>query len=255
MKVMSEEFYNALAPYYKYIYPDWDSSVTRQATILDEIVREYVGTKAQTILDVACGIGTQSIGLAKISYQVDAADISSGEIAQAKIEAARHGVEIAFQIADMRHAWEVYQKEFDVVIACDNAIPHLLTDKEILHAFKQLYQCTKTKGACIITVRDYAKLEREKHHKEMYPRLVHSMGDKQIVMFDVWDFYDHDHYEITTYVIQDAGDSDVNVKAIRGGRYYCIEIPVLARLLKEAGFQDVRVLQEPYFQPLLIAIK
>jgi len=57
----------------------------------------------------------------------------------------------------------------------------------------------------------------------MYPRLVHSTGDKQIVMFDVWDFYDHDHYEFTTYVIQDTGDSDGNVKAIRGGRYYCFE--------------------------------
>jgi glycine/sarcosine N-methyltransferase len=65
---MSEVFYDRLAPYYKYFYLDWDASVQRQAQALDSVIQETIGTTAKTVLDVACGIGTQSIGLAKLGY-------------------------------------------------------------------------------------------------------------------------------------------------------------------------------------------
>ena len=254
-QLMTKSFYDALAPYYKYIYPDWDASVERQAVVLDSVIREFVGGNIQTILDVACGIGTQSIGLAKTGYRVTASDISSKEIEQAKIEAVRHNVAIKFQVADMRQVWEVYQRQFDIVIACDNSVPHLLEEEEILQAFRQFYRCVKPGGGCIITVRDYAKLERRAHRKEMYPRLVHSSDGKQLVMFDVWDFYGADHYEITTYVIEDNGGSDVEARVIRGGRYYCVEISRLESIFQQAGFREVTTLRGRYFQPLLVAIR
>ncbi len=252
---MTKSFYDALAPTYKNIYPNWDASVERQAAALDGVIRDFVGDKAYTVLDAACGIGTQSIGLAKLGYQVTAADISLGEIEQAKVEAAKRDLTIKFQAADMLQEWEVHQKQFDVVIACDNAVPHLLSDGEILVAFKQFYQCTKLGGACIISVRDYAQLDREAHRKEMYPRMVHTTEDGQVVMFDVWDFYDVDHYEITMYVIEDNGSPDLKTRAIRGAKYYCVEIAALERLFLEAGFREVSVLRGRFFQPLLVAVK
>jgi SAM-dependent methyltransferase len=251
----SESFYNALAPYYKAIYPDWEASVKRQALALDHVIREFIGEYAQTVLDLACGIGTQSIGLANLGYQVSAADLSSGAIEQARIEAARHNVAIDFQVADMRQAWESYHRQFDIVIACDNSIPHLLNNQEILAAFRGFYACTRPGGGCIISVRDYAQLERPAHHKQFYPRLVHSVENGQVVIFDVWDFYDQDHYEITIYLLEDSGSHEVKTQAIRGGRYYCIEIPTLERLFLEAGFKSVTTLTDRFFQPLLVAVK
>jgi hypothetical protein len=61
---MIESFYDQLSSYYKYIFRDWDASVHRQAAILDEVIREYFGENVHAILDAACGIGTQAIGLA-----------------------------------------------------------------------------------------------------------------------------------------------------------------------------------------------
>ena len=40
---MLENFYNQLAPFYKYLYPDWEASLVNQADILDGIIREYFG--------------------------------------------------------------------------------------------------------------------------------------------------------------------------------------------------------------------
>ncbi len=251
---MTETYYNSLAPYYKFIYPDWDTSVRRQAEALDGVIREFIGEKPKTILDVACGIGTQSIGLAKIGYQVTSSDLSSVEIEQARLEALRYGVQIDFQVVDMRRVWETYQRQFDVVIACDNSVPHLLSDSEILLAFKQFYQCTKPGGGCIITVRDYAQLERKDKQKQMYPRLVHQTDNGQIVLFDVWDF-NGNYYEMTTYLVDDAGKPEAKTQVLRGGKYYCVEIPTLERLFQEAGFREVTPLRDRFFQPLLIAKK
>ncbi len=251
---MTESFYDALAPYYKYLYPDWDASMARQADALHGVIQEYLGEETKTLVDVACGIGTQSIGLAKLGYQVTASDISSGEIEQAEREATRHQVDVQFQVADMSQAWDIYQRQFDVLIACDNAIPHLLTNEEILQTFKQFHQSVKAGGGCLISVRDYANLKREKGEKRFYPRRVEKLEDGQMVLFDIWDFYEEDQYEITTYLLKDNGD-DAKTEAIRGGRYFCVELPTLERLFLEAGFRDVTLFKDRFFQPLLLARK
>jgi SAM-dependent methyltransferase len=251
---MTENYYNSLAPFYKYIYQDWDASVQRQAEALDGVIRDFFGGNPKTVLDVACGIGTQSIGLAKLGYQVTASDLSSAAIEQAQQEAIRYGVQIEFNVVDMRQVWDTYRRQFDIVIACDNSIPHLQSDDEILLAFKQFYQCTRAGGGCLISVRDYAQLGRVEKGKQMVPRLVHQTDHGQVILFDVWDF-EGKSYEITTYLVEDEGKPEANTKIIRGGKYYWVGISTLETLLKEAGFEAVHTLRERFFQPLILAKK
>src|SRR5665648_139453 len=164
---MTEHYYDQMAPYYKYLYPDWERSIQKQADQLDSIIHEYFPNLPVTILDAACGIGTQAIGLAQRGYRVSACDISAQEIEYARREAENHSATIEFQIADMRTLWETLQSKFDLVIACDNAVPHLLTDAEILQAMRQFYWCTKS--GCLISVRDYAAMQPD----PFYPRVIH----------------------------------------------------------------------------------
>jgi len=250
---MTNQFYDQLAPYYKYVYQDWDASVARQARILDEVIREYSQLSVKTLLDASCGIGTQSIGLARLGYQVSASDLSAGEIEKAKIEATNSGLSIDFRVADMRQVNEVFPGPFDVVISCDNSIPHLLSDADILMSFKQFYQCTKEGGLCLVSVRDYAQMEHQ-DGKKMFPRTVHPIEGGQLVMFDVWDF-DRDQYEITTYIIEDKGGSQAAAHILHGGRYYCVGISTLENLFVKAGFRKVQTLMDRFFQPLMVAIK
>ncbi len=175
---MSETYYDGLARYYKLIYPDWDGAVERQAQALDSVIREYFG-QAHSILDAACGIGTQSIGLAQLGYAVTGSDISSAEVDLARVESQRRGLPIDLRIADMRQLWQAHQKQFDVVIACDNAVPHLLSDDEIRRAFEQFYLCTMPNGGCCISIRDYSALERG--GKRLYPRLTHENEGGRVV--------------------------------------------------------------------------
>ena len=249
---MLKIFYDQLSPYYKYIFQDWDASVNRQAAILDEVIREYFGESVHSILDAACGIGTQTIGLAQKGYQLTASDISAGEIEKAREEASQRGLEITFGVADMRTLTGTFQGKFDLVIACDNAIPHLLSDEEILQAFQQFHQITTHAGGCMISVRDYAAMERG--GRKLYPRQVHDTPQGKIVVFDCWEF-DGDFYDITMYIVEDTGQAEVRTHVVRGGRYYCVSISKLELLMQSAGFKTIVVLKDRFYQPLLIGLK
>jgi SAM-dependent methyltransferase len=249
---MTENYYNQLTPHYRHIYKDWNQSVQHQAEVLDEIIGEHFGKGVKTILDAACGIGTQSIGLAEHGYQVSASDISSSEIDEARLETHKRNLSIHFEVVDMRFVWNHYGRQFDLVIACDNAIPHLLSDDEIGQTFDQFYQCVAPNGGCMISVRDYASMERENY--KLYPRQVHESEDEKIVIFDYWKF-DGDFYDMTTYIIEDKGQPLATTHVVKGGRYYCISINRLEQLMQRVGFEDVTTIRDRFFQPLIIGRK
>jgi len=246
---MLKNYYDQLSPHYQYIHQDWNLSVQRQAEILDGIIRQHFGSEAHTLLDAACGIGTQCIGLAEKGYHVAASDISSVSIEEARSEAKRRKLVIDFEIVDMRQVWNHFGRAFDVVIACDNAIPHLLSDEDILQAFEQFYRCTQPGGGCIISVRDYAAMERG--GSKLVPRTAHETPDGKIIIFDYWKF-DGDFYDFTTYIVEDRGKALANTHVIQGGRYYCVSISRLEVLMAQAGYAQVVTLRDGFYQPLLI---
>jgi SAM-dependent methyltransferase len=249
---MIESYYNQLAPFYRYLFPDWEKSVVWHAQVLDSVIQEFFGPQVRRILDAACGIGTQSIGLAQLGYQVVASDISAAELELACQEAAKRSLNLQFVLADMRELRHVHQGVFDIVIACDNAIPHLLSEEDILLVFQQFYACTTEEGGCIISVRDYANMDLG--GRKFHSRTVHQTPEGRVILFDIWEF-DGAYYDFTTYIVEDQGEAGAFTHAIRGGRYHCVTIAALERLLEEAGFQRVAIVREKYHQPILVGLK
>lgn len=221
---MIESYYNQLTPFYRYLFPDWEASAERHAQFLDGVIREYFGEQAHRILDAACGIGTQSIGLAQRGYQVTASDISAAELELAGKEAAKRSISLQFATADMRELSKVHPGPFDVVIACDNAIPHLLSDEDILSAFQQFYACTTADGGCIISVRDYANMELG--GRKFYPRTIHQTPEGRVILFDIWDF-EGAYYDFTTYIVEDRGEAVAQTHVIQGGVTTASPLPSL----------------------------
>jgi SAM-dependent methyltransferase len=248
---MMKDFYNKLAPFYHWIYPDWERSIERQAAQLDKVIHENWGNDVQTILDVSCGIGTQALGLAQLNYQVTGSDLSDAEVERAKQEAQKRGVAIPFSVADMRQAYTHHQKQFEVVISCDNAIPHLLSDEDLLQAFQQFFKCTQVGGGVIITVRDYQKEERRTQIK---PEAVHQLEDGQrSILFQVWEF-DGDIYEMSMYIVNDDRSAECGTQVMRA-KYYAVGTTRLLELLQEAGFEEVKRVDGAYFQPVLVGTR
>ncbi len=119
--------YDEFAPLYHLFFEDWDASVRRQGQQLSSILRSE-WPYHESVLDVSCGIGTQAIALAMQGYRVRGSDIANQAIERAKVEAVARGQSIDFSTCDMRTAHAHHGTGYDLVISCDNSVPHLLSD-------------------------------------------------------------------------------------------------------------------------------
>ncbi|HEX6049450.1 MAG TPA: class I SAM-dependent methyltransferase [Gemmatimonadaceae bacterium] len=97
---MTRDFYDGLAPYYHLLYPNWDASIGCQSRGLAHVLAEFGVPPGSDVLDAACGIGTQALGLAQLGYRITASDLSPGAVARAREESAARGLSITFAVAD-----------------------------------------------------------------------------------------------------------------------------------------------------------
>ena len=245
------DFYDRMASLYHLIFPDWDASMQRQAGQLAEIIKGRWGEAARSVLDVSCGIGTQAIGLARHGFSVTATDLSGAAVARAKAEAQRRAVEIDFSVCDMRAAHNHHRRQFDVVISADNSITHLLDDENLLLALRQMYDCTRTGGGCLLTVRDYDREERGTGLVKPYG--VREEVGRRYVIFQVWDFVDHRLYDMAMYfVVDDRTPGPLEAHVMRT-RYNAVGTAHLLALMRQAGFTAADRLDGRFYQPVLVA--
>lgn len=242
------EFYDQLAPFYHLIFPDWEASMHRQGEALETILRVRGCSPPCLILDAACGIGTQSLALAQRGYQVRASDLSSTAVSRARRESEARGLSIEITVCDMRGLANHHRSTFDVVLACDNALPHLLSEAEILGALKQMYRCTTPGGLCLISVRDYDALDRG--GLQVHPHAAHEIAGTRYLLFQVWD-WKGEQYETTMYVIEEPPAEARRVRTMRC-RYYAIGIRKLLELMHQAGFIELERRDGEYYQPVLL---
>lgn len=248
-----ETFYDDLAEHYHLIFEDWDRSIQQQASILGPLVERYAGHAVLRILDCACGIGTQALGLAQVGHKIVASDLSRSSVARAQREARRLGVEIRFHVADMRDLTPVAGKDFDVVLAGDNALPHLLSNESLDQACQQMASKLRPEGILVATVRDYDHLIQTRPDMQS-PSFFGESGRRRIV-HQVWD-WDGAQYDVHLYISfeKSAGWTSKHYVA----RYRALSRVDLTGSLEKAGFTKVQWLEPDatsFYQPVVIARK
>lgn len=244
-------FYDQLTPLYHLIHQDWNGSIERQGQQLAALIeREWPGRRR--VLDVACGIGTQALALARLGYTVTASDLSPAEVARARLEAEQRHLRLDISVCDMRQAHAHHGGEFDIVVCADNSLPHLLSNADICTALQQIYACIQPGGGCIITVRDYDAEPRGTGIVKPYG--VRIEGGKRYMPFQVWDF-EEPFCNITFFFVEEELSSGaVRTHAMRS-KYFAVSISVLLDQMADVGFQNVRRLDDAFYQPVLIGSK
>ena len=244
-------FYDQLTPFYHLIHQDWNASIARQGQQLSALIeREWTGKRR--VLDLACGIGTQALGLASLGYEVSGSDLSPAAVARAKVEAEKRHLTVSFSVCDMREAHSQHGARFDIAVCADNSLPHLLSDDQILAALKQMHDCIEPAGGCIITVRDYDREARG--NSIVKPYGVRFEDGKRYLLFQVWDF-EEQRCKITFFFVQeDLSTKEVKTYTMRS-EYYAVSITRLMALMADVGFERVRRLDDAFYQPVLIGTK
>lgn len=247
-----QTFYDDMASQYDKLFLDWHASVQEQAVILDKIFSENGFDKTARILDCACGIGTQSVGLAELGYSVTASDISDGELAEAARRAEKYGVKIRFEHADFCALSDVFSEQFDIVIAMDNALPHMLTGEALESAVRSIAGRIRPGGIFAASIRDYDSLLESR--PPYSPPYIHKTDRGQRVSFQTWTWRG-DNYHLAQYIIDDQDSLQVS-KFECEYRAVCRE--ELTSLLRSCGCSEVgwKYPEETgFYQPIVIAEK
>ena len=250
----TRRFYDELAQDYDLIFADWNASVRRQGSVIARLI----GEPRQRILDVACGMGTQALGLVLEGHAVVARDLSPRLVERAGAEAARLDLELDVGLGDMRETRPDDAGRFDAVIAFDNALPHLDSEADLRAALTAARAALVPDGVYLASIRDYDRLleERLLEDRPQFdpPRLLGD-GDRRRIVLQLWTWKDDRRYDFEHIIL--VPDTELGWRPrVRVATYRAIRRAELTQLAEDAGFRDVEWLspnESGFIQPILRA--
>ena len=246
-------FYNDLAEHYHLIFEDWDRSIERQATALGPLLAARVGPAPLKVLDCACGIGTQTIGLARLGHTLVASDASDAALKRAERETVKRELAVNFHLADMRALSALPERDFDVVLAADNSLPHLLSGDDLTLALRNISTLLRPEGIFVATIRDYDTLLQTRPTFQG-PAFYSDSGRRRIV-HQVWDWCG-DAYTVHLHLACETASSWVAKHHVT--RYRALQRGELSDSLAATGFYQIEWLTPEstgFYQPIVIARK
>ena len=247
-----QTFYDNLATQYDKLFLDWNATTREQAVILDRIFQNYGFGRSAKILDCACGIGTQTIGLAAMGYAVTGSDISQGELAEAGERAQKKNLQIPFVRADFCALANTFQQKFDIILAMDNALPHMLTADALNCAIRSIVNQIAEGGIFVASIRDYDALLAEK--PPYSPPYIHQTEQGQRVSFQTWN-WEGENYRLVQYIIDDENTLQISKFDCE---YRATRREEITRLLLDNGCGEVAWLfpeETNFYQPIVVARK
>ncbi|MBR2937319.1 MAG: class I SAM-dependent methyltransferase [Oscillospiraceae bacterium] len=249
---ITQTFYDEMASQYDKLFLDWQATTHEQAAILDNIFSKNGFDRTAKILDCACGIGTQAIGLAGIGYSVTGSDISDGELAEARKRAQQNNVNIRFEHADFCDLEKTFSETFDILICMDNALPHMLSGSALTSAIKSIINRIAQGGMFVASIRDYDGLLAGK--PPYSPPYIHKTDKGQRVSFQTWD-WEGDTYKLVQYIIDDEETLQISKFSCA---YRATRREEITNLLLAGGCREVHWLfpeETGFYQPIVVAKK
>jgi len=245
--------YDELAEHYHLIFENWEAAIERQAAALSSILNKNFGlTKPARVLDCACGIGTQSLGLAKLGFQVTGCDVSPAAIERARNEALQRNLTIEFSVANMLALDNFKASYFDVVICVDNSLPHLQSPEDLYQAAYQTRKRLVSGGVLLASIRDYDRLIEER--PAIQGPIFYGIPGSRRVVSQVWDWIDDRRYVFHLYISTEVEDGWRTFHT--SGVYRAIRREELSDILIQASCKTVRWLfpaESGFYQPIVLA--
>lgn len=224
---MREKLYDNVAELYDFVT---DNPVRRFLLPISKLAKKY---SAKSILEIGCGTGRLSLALAEKGFAVTGIDSSKQMLEKAKQNSvfSENPVFLKKNICGFS-----FLKKFDLAIGID-CINHLLSEKELLKAFKCVRKSLGKKGLFLFDVltENYAiKMASSNGFGE-------TLGEQAFV----WeDYFFLDYYFISFTVFSRKKGRLFERKKIEiVQRIYPRE--TIELLLKKAGFRKVKVFSSP----------
>jgi len=192
---------------------------------IDFVVEKLALEPGARVLDLACGHGRHSLGLARRGFRVTGVDLSPRSVKRAREEATAEGLEVEFVQADMREI--DFRAEFDAAINLFTAIGYFESDDEDRGVFERVARALRPGGRFLIDTINALGLAGRYQR-----RLWDDVGDGVVMLMEHdWDLRAGRNRAVWTFIRPDGDRSELR-HVVR------IYAPwEVIHLLAEAGFE------------------
>lgn len=169
-----------------------------------------------------------------------------------KKRAVKNNAEICFKQASFCKLSQVFSEQFNIIIAMDNALPHMLSYRELECAVKSIAGQIAKDGMFVASIRDYDSILKEKPaYSTPY---IHKTDKGQRVSFQTWEWAEK-NYKFVQYIIDDEDETQIS-------RFECEYRAVLRKELTDLLYANHcreviwKMPEETnFYQPIVIAKK
>mgnify|MGYP003552456130 CR=1 FL=1 len=145
-----------------------------------------------------------------------------------------------------------FTEKFDIIIAMDNALPHMLTSEDLENAIKSIVNQLKVDGIFVASIRDYDSILMDK--PSYSPPYIHKTDKGQRVSFQTWEWKD-DIYKLIQYIVEDEDELQVSKFECE---YRATTREEMTKLLLDYGCSKVEWKfpeETGFYQPIVVARK
>ena len=153
---------------------------------------------------------------------------------------------------EIRILSDTFAEKFDIVIAMDNALPHMLSSNDLEKPIKSIANQIKRNGIFVASIRDYDSLLMEK--PPYSPPYINKMDKGQRVSLQTWVWKD-DNYKLTQYIIDDEENLQISKFECE---YRATRRAEMTELLHAYGCSNVEWKfpdETGFYQPIVVAGK
>jgi malonyl-CoA O-methyltransferase len=122
---------------------DTDENLTRD---IDQAVTQSLlgGRRFESILEIGCGTGKNTVFLAQVGRRVQAVDFSQGMLARAQEKVQAENVR--FSQMDITRPWEFEERSFDLIV-CNLVLEHI---RDLSHVFGEVARTLRPEGRFLV---------------------------------------------------------------------------------------------------------
>lgn len=196
--------------------------------------RLFAEHQVSTVLDCACGTGRDLTLFHSLGCDVIGSDLSPSMLAKARQTLAHGGIQAPLHEIDYRDLPAHFDRPFEAVACLGGSLLESSNESEMLRALRSMHEVLRQGGLLVLTQGMTDKLWRER------PRFILDVNTPEISRVFVIDYFDHGARFDILDVFHSSSESGlkawsiVHPHVLLGADY--------ERLLKRAGFTDVRLL-------------
>ena len=178
--------------------------------------------------DIGCGIGLDSIALAKNGHTVSAFDVSPQMIERARINSEKHNVQIDFKVNSITSIPKIYKAKFNYAVCVGNTIAHL-KERQLQSTFNKIYSLLMPGGTVLLHILNYNKIVRLNNRINN----IAAKDNKIIIRF--YDFFD----EFIRFNILVFDKSEIKKYNLITTNHYPHSQKNIIKFLKKTGFKKI----------------